>query len=140
MEMSDASAVEFLKIPILGFVRKDLAIGAFSPADRNVVATRDASSSRFCLTCMALGCEHMRVEAECRLPWLNWREIQIIRRLAMDGCANKIAAFELGLTGATVKMYLFQIGKKLRAAGFPAVKNRVALVTWSVENLPAVAL
>jgi DNA-binding NarL/FixJ family response regulator len=147
MEMSDSSEVEVFKIRTSGDIRKELARGVLPRGNRHFVAiadhqqargmsTLDASSSRFCLTCLAFGCEHMRLAAKYRPLWLNWREIQIIRRLAVDGCANKIAAFELGLTEATVKLYLFQLGKKLRAAGFLSVANRTALVAWAVEHLP----
>jgi DNA-binding NarL/FixJ family response regulator len=58
---------------------------------------------------------------------LSHREEQVTA-LIRQGKANKIIAFELGLTTGTVKEYLFHIFKKL------GVHNRTELAIWKPEQ------
>ena len=117
VEMFDSSAAEFLKTSTLGYG-----------------ATAD---QRFCLTCMTIGCEHMRLEAKLRPPWLNRQELRIMKLMMDTAPANKDLAQALDLSVTTVKSYLFQIKTKLRKAGYRDVTNRTAIAAWAVENLPS---
>lgn len=91
------------------------------------------SSTRFCLACLSLSCEHSRLESRYRPPALSHRELQVVRLLVKSSPLNKEIAFQLGLSEGTVKAYLFNILKKLHLAGYPAT-NRTALARWALAG------
>lgn len=95
-------------------------------------------TARFCLQCLTFACEHSRLESRYRPPALSHRELQVVRLLVKSSPLNKEIAFQLGLSEGTVKIYMMNMTKKLRAAGYP-VTNRTALAAWALAHLPAAA-
>jgi two-component system, NarL family, nitrate/nitrite response regulator NarL len=58
---------------------------------------------------------------------LSLRENQVVREL-LTGARNREIACRLGLTEATVRVYLHAIGQKLN------IHNRVEIALWAVRS------
>jgi DNA-binding NarL/FixJ family response regulator len=54
-------------------------------------------------------------------------------KLVMEGLGNKQIAFRLGLTEATVRVYMTRLLTKLRDHDIP-ISNRTQLAMWAERN------
>ena len=105
-----------------------------APAKESPVPYRTKSGT-VCIQCMSASCEHLIVTQAT--PRLTEQDQKIIR-LLMAANAQKEIAFQLGLSQATVKLYIARIYEKLDLQGWGTPRTR--LVLWGQEHAHLLAL
>ena len=66
-------------------------------------------------------------QRESKLPLLSSREVSILKKLAA-GASNKVIAYDLAITEATVKVHVKSILRKIPA------RNRTQAAIWAITN------
>ena len=66
-------------------------------------------------------------QRESKLPLLSGREVSILKKLAA-GASNKVIAYDLAITEATVKVHVKSILRKIPA------RNRTQAAIWAITN------
>jgi DNA-binding NarL/FixJ family response regulator len=75
---------------------------------------------------MSADCDPSAVELKDDRPAITWREREILNQL-FQGISNKLIAYNLGITEATVKMHMSNLSRKLEA------QNRTQLLVNAMK-------
>jgi two-component system, NarL family, nitrate/nitrite response regulator NarL len=76
---------------------------------------------------MSTDCDPVRPAADEDRPPITWREREILNQL-FQGISNKLIAYNLGITEATVKMHMSNLSRKLEA------QNRTQLLVNAMKK------
>lgn len=109
-------AVEAMKAGVVDFIEKPFSDEIILEAVRSALARRDGED----------GDSSERAEIADRLATLSLREKQVLDGL-VEGHANKVIAFDLGISARTVEVYRANVMTKMRAGSLSELV-RMALI------------
>ena len=108
-------AIQAMKAGVVDFIEKPFAEDAILSVIREAIDRRSVEAE--------VDTEHR--EAAARLASLSQREREVLERL-IEGKANKVIAFELGISVRTVEVYRANVMSKMQVKSLPQLV-RVAL-------------
>jgi two-component system response regulator FixJ len=122
---------------ITGFGNVPLAVrslqaGAVDFLEKPFTGEAMLASIRRALALEQSGLRHLQVEeAQNALAYLTCRE-RIVLSLLVDGCSNKVAAHELGLSPRTIESHRASIMKKMNARNLSDVVRVALAARWAI--------